>query len=325
METFRTVVEIPACRHPFGYHDPCLLVGSCFSDYIGRRLLAFKFPVLYNPFGALFNPFSIEKAIRTLIRHELMTETMLHCHNGLWFSFSHYTAFSHPSRSECLSGINDAITAAHDFLKKSRFLIVTLGTAWIYTYKETGEVVANCHKLPASSFERRLAEPVEIVPLLKNLLHDLRTFVPGIEVIFTVSPIRHFKDGAVGNQVSKSILHLSIHQLQQQTDFVQYFPAYEIFMDELRDYRFYAPDMLHPSEPAMDYVWKRFCESHIDEPSRKTMNGVERVLKAISHRPVHKDSESYRSFVRSTREQIEWLEQQYPFLNFSNEKNQLTG
>jgi hypothetical protein len=294
-------------------------MGSCFADNIGKIMSGYKFPVLLNPFGTLFNPASLADNIRNLITGKKFTPDDLLNNNGLWISFSHYTGYSHPDRDKCLLSINNAAIAASAWLKHCDYLVLTFGTARAYIYRETGKLVANCHKLPASSFTRVLQEPADIVAQYDTLLPELKKYNPNIRVIFTLSPVRHWSDGAVNNQLSKSVLHYSIHQILKKHDGTFYFPAYEIFMDELRDYRFYATDMLHPSEQGSNYVWERFCDAWVEEPARKIMAGVTAILKAVSHRPLHTNTTNHKKFQQNTLKQIEHLTELYPFLDFSNE------
>jgi hypothetical protein len=319
MDKFHTRVEIPKPAETLGYHTPSLWMGSCFADTIGKIMAEAKFPVLLNPFGTLFNPHSIGDNLRRLVTGESFRAEQLEHHNGLWFSFSCYTLLSHHERETCLSNLNRSLQSASRWLEKSSFLFITLGTARIFQRKDTGEVVANCHKLPASAFTTRLLQPAEIIHQFETVLAMLRNYNPNIRVVFTVSPVRHWSDGAVNNQLSKSILHYSIHELIKNHNQVSYFPAYEIFMDELRDYRFYAADMLHPSDQGSHYVWERFAETWLDAEAKKIMAGVTAVIKAAGHRPQHAESTNHKKFVHATRLEIERLSRLYPFLDFSNE------
>jgi hypothetical protein len=214
---------------------------------------------------------------------------------------------------------NDSAVAASSWLKNCDYLLLTFGTAWAYLFKETGKLVANCHKLPSSSFDRVFLEPVEIVHQYDKLLRELKIYNPDIQVIFTLSPVRHWSDGAVNNQLSKSVLHFSMHEIMKKHNFVFYFPAYEIFMDELRDYRFYATDMFHPAEQGSQYVWERFCNTWIDKASKEIMAGVTAVLKSINHRPLHTDTTNHKKFRQNILKLINQLTEQFPFLDFSNE------
>lgn len=324
MDNFRTPVTIPESALKIGYETPGMLIGSCFSDYIGKTMLQYKWPVLLNPFGTLFNPLSIAGAIERLASGNPVTYDDLRFHNGLWFSFSHYTGYSHPDREVCLSTMNHSVTEASEWLKKCRVLIITFGTAWCYEVKETGQIAANCHKLPASTFNRIFAEPDIIINCYESLIRMLLHLNPDLQILFTVSPVRHWKDGAVNNQLSKSVLHWSIHEIMKLFPKTEYFPSYEIFMDELRDYRFYAPDMLHPSEQGTQYVWERFCDTYTDTGTRKVMVEMDAVLKAVHHRPQYKHTAEFTNFREATLRKMEELEKTYPFLDFSAEKELLS-
>jgi hypothetical protein len=319
MDKFRTQVVLPLSPAKISYFTKSLFMGSCFADNIGNIMAGFKFPILLNPFGTLFNPASLADNISNLVTGKEFSSNDLLYHNGLWLSLSHYTGFTNPNRDACLSSINNSVKAASVWLQHCDFLVLTFGTAWAYLYNETGKLAANCHKLPSSAFTRIFLEPDDIVARYNTLLPILKEYNPNIRVIFTLSPVRHWSDGAENNQLSKSVLHYSIHEIMKKHNHTFYFPAYEIFMDELRDYRFYAIDMLHPSELGSNYVWERFCDAWVDEPSKKIMAQVTAVLKAVGHRPLHAETATHKKFLQNTRRQIERLTTLYPFLDFSNE------
>ena len=319
MDKFRTKVEFPGSGEKIGYNSRCLFMGSCFTEEIGGRMGSHKFPVRINPFGTLFNPASICDNLEMLIEEKVFSKDDLFMHNGMWFSFSHYTGFDRPGQQECLELVNKSIQDASAWIRQCNYILITLGTAWTFIYKATGKLVANCHKLPSGDFTRRLLEPEEIGEKVDHLLASLEKINPGALIIFTVSPVRHLKDGAVNNQLSKSILLLSIHRLMKKHSTIRYFPAYEIFMDELRDYRFYAADMLHPSETGSEYVWERFCDAWLDEPSKKTMAGVSAILKAVAHRPKQIDLPNLKKFSENLLKQIDQLTLSNPTLDFSPE------
>ncbi len=260
-----------------------------------------------------------------LMNYKVNAKGDLHFHNGLWISMDHHTSFSHPDQEICLSNINSSLVAARKFLKQCKFLFITLGTAWVYIYKEKAIIAANCHKIPAAAFERKLLDPEEIIADYQALITQIRLYNPEIQVIFTVSPIRHMKDGAFNNQISKSILLFTIHKLQHMGEHIHYFPAYEIFMDELRDYRFYAEDMLHPSAQGMAYIWERFCDTYFDETSKKIMEGVQKIHKALDHRPFRENTPDYNSFIEHTRQQIAEMQKNWSFLDFTGEIQQLNS
>ncbi|HLO59649.1 MAG TPA: GSCFA domain-containing protein [Bacteroidales bacterium] len=316
MDKFHTRVDIRESGIKIDHRTKCLLAGSCFSDYIGKIMADYKFPVLLNPFGTLFNPVSISKDIRLLIRNKEFTGNDLYFYNDQWISFSHYTGFSGSDPDESLAAINKGISEGSSWLKETEFLILTFGTAWVYRFNETGSIVANCHKLPSSFFKKKLVKPGEIFSDYRNLFFELRTFNPRLKVIFTLSPVRHWSDGAINNQLSKSTLHYAIQQMVKEFENAWYFPAYEIFMDELRDYRFYASDMLHPSETGTRYVWDRFCETWVSDESTKIMAELEPVIKALNHRPVNPDSQAHKKFRENTQNKIREFSRKYPFLGF---------
>ena len=319
MDKFHTKVAIAESPVKITYSRKCLFMGSCFSDYIGEIMAAYKFRIMLNPFGTLFNPASIAENLQLLIKGKEFTYEDLNEHNGLWFSFSHYTGFSDPDRNTCLANINIATGTAIEWLKSCEYLVLTFGTAWVYKYNRTGRLVANCHKLTASAFTRSLMNPAEIIAGFNDLILALRKYNPHIRVIFTLSPVRHWADGAVNNQLSKAILHYSIQEILKNHEGIYYFPSYEIFMDELRDYRFYAEDMLHPSDQGARYVWERFSDTWIDDTSKKIIQEVSAILKAAGHRPLNAETFAHKKFRQDTLQKIEQLVKIYPFMDFSRE------
>jgi hypothetical protein len=321
MSQFRTRVEIPESKYRLNHNTKSVFLGSCFADNVGLRLKDYKFPVEHNPFGVLYNPASIRKCLDILLHTRLVTDSDLYYHDNQWLSFDHHSIFSNPDKKECLSNINERIKAASEFLKESSFLFITYGTAWVYRFKETGRVVANCHKIPAGKFERYLLDHREIEDEFLTVYRELKEFNPQIKIVFTVSPIRHWKDGAEMNQVSKSTLLLAIYELRKALPEIEYFPAYEILIDELRDYRFYGSDMLHLSDVAVEYIWNRFVSAYVEEGSRTTISEIARLKKATAHKPFNINSGSYQSFLRTQLEYIKTLENNYPALNFDEEKN----
>lgn len=253
-----TTIKIPKPPFRFSWQERILLLGSCFAENIGAKLAENKFNVDINPFGTLYNPASIAAALRMLLHPERFTANDLFRHEGVYHSFTHHSRFSSTSETECLEKINDRLFASAQEIRKTGYMVITLGTAYVYRLKSSGQVVANCHKLPEKMFDRSMLSVAEIVSEWKELLLSLWEQCPDLKILFTVSPIRHWKDGAHGNQLSKATLLLAADTLQTAyPERIAYFPAYEIMMDELRDYRFYATDMLHPSELAVDYIWQR--------------------------------------------------------------------
>ncbi len=315
-----TTVRIPEPPFRLSIQERILLLGSCFAENIGAKLAEGKFDIDMNPFGTLYNPASIAAAIRMLLHPERFTADDLFHHEGVYHSFTHHSRFSSPSATECLNNINDRLFASAEKIRSTRSMVVTLGTAYVYRLKTTGEVVANCHKLPEKMFSRSMLSVEEIVSEWKGLLLSLWEQCPEMKLIFTVSPIRHLKDSAHGNQLSKATLLLSVDALRESfPERVAYFPAYEIMMDELRDYRFYADDMLHPSELAVDYIWQRFTESYLSDEAKTFLKEWSEIWRAINHRPLHPDSKSYKDFLSQTLLKLERLSGKFPSFDCTEE------
>ena len=318
MELFRTVVKCNASPERIGYETPFLMIGSCFAENLGSRLQQLKFDIVLNPFGIAYHPAPAARQLERIIAAKPYTIPELQHHNELWHSFDHHGRFSHPDVALCLKQINHELQQAHEQLARAEWLFVTFGTAWAYRLKNNGRIVSNCHKFPASDFERLRFHVDDIYSLWMETIAKLRQFNPKIKIVFTVSPIRHLRDGAHENQLSKSILLLAVDRLNREIENTGYFPAYEIVLDELRDYRFYNEDMTHPNAVAINYVWQRFCESYIAENALQTMKAVEDIVKAAVHRPLHHTSER-RKFAAGYLEKIAQLKQQLPRLDFTEE------
>jgi len=319
---FQTIVDIPQYHWKTGYSKKNIFMGSCFTENVGTRMAALKYDVDINPFGILYNPVSVANGLRILLQQkEFKAEDLIYA-NGLWHSFSHHGRFSSADKNEALEQINRRIKSSAKFLKDAGFLFVTFGTAWIYKFKKTGQPVSNCHKIPAKEFERVRLNVDEIFDEYRDLLTEIRKVNPSLKVVFTVSPIRHWKDGAIENQRSKAVLLLAIDKLINEfaDDFCAYFPAYEIVMDELRDYRFYAEDMVHISEVAVEHIWEKFQTFLIDKESQQIAARVQKIVRAASHRPIHNNTPEYNQFMEQMSQQIADLEAKYKHLNFSAEK-----
>lgn len=315
-----TYIHIPRAPFRFSCTERMLLLGSCFAENIGTRLAGNKFNVDINPFGTLYNPASIAAALRRLLHPERFTADDLLQHEGVYHSFSHHSRFSSTSETECLRNINDRLEASTNEFRKTTYLVVTLGTAYVYRLKSSGEVVANCHKLPEKMFDRSMLTVGKIIAEWKELLLSLWEQNPDLKILFTVSPIRHWKDGAHGNQLSKATLLLAIDELQAAyPERIAYFPAYEIMMDELRDYRFYATDMLHPSELAIDYIWQRFTENFLSDETKGILKEWAEIQKAINHRPFQPESDAYKRFISQTLLKMERINEKFPSFDLTKE------
>ncbi len=311
---FTTTVNIPPSARKINHNSKLITLGSCFSEHIGKKLTDFCFLVESNPFGVLFNPVSIKNGLVDLLTEKKYTEADLFQNGSLWSSFSHSTLFSETVQEVCLQRINSSLEISAAILKEVDFILITFGTAWVYELKEDGRIVANCHKLPAEQFVRRRLSVEDIVKDYADLLMKIKAINPKTEVIFTVSPVRHWKDGAHENNISKGILLLAIDKLLRQFDFLHYFPAYEIQVDELRDYRYYAEDMLHPSEQAVKYIWERFSSAFFSEETIGINKKIERFNNMLNHRSIHQQSKENQIFKRKLEEEKSALLKSYPFL-----------
>ena len=322
---FQTIVEISEFKWKTGYQKKNLFLGSCFTENVGNRMKILKYNTDINPFGILYNPISVANGLRILLEKRKFHKDDLIEHDGLWHSFFHHGRFSGTNMSETLEKINKRIHQSSTFLKEADFLFLTFGTSWIYEFKKTGQTVSNCHKIPANEFKRFRITIGEIVEEYREILPEIWKINPEMKVVFTVSPIRHWKDGAVDNQRSKATLLLSIDRLIQEfgSEKCVYFPAYEIVMDELRDYRFYADDMIHLSDVAVNHIWSVFEEYMIEKESITISEKVQKITKALNHKPFNPNSSEHLIFLERTLRQTEKLERHYPNLNFELEKDNL--
>ena len=316
-----TPVERPARRPCIDYPHRLMLLGSCFATHIGARLQESRFRCDVNPYGVLYNPLSISTALREMLAGKVYTPDDLYEHQGLWHSPMHHGDFSAASAGDALRKINLRLEQAARQLDGLDFLLLTWGTAWVYEDRETGRVVGNCHKLPEACFRRRRLSVEEIVADTASLLSVMLARNNRLQVVLTVSPIRHVRDGLHDNQLSKATLLLAAEQVRAAfSDRVFYFPAYELLLDELRDYRFYADDLVHPSDLAVRYVWERFIEWCLSPDARRVMAEVEDIRKALAHRPLHPESEEYKRFLGQIVLKIERLNGKYPYFDLQNER-----
>jgi hypothetical protein len=316
-------IDIPASPVRVSYGDAMMSIGSCFAENMGNLLAESKFTIDINPFGILYNPKSISYALRRLLQPEESADTLVF-HEGFFHSFMHHGSFSGASETDCLRKIRERLFTSASNILNIRQLFVTFGSSWCFRHKESGRIVANCHKLPARMFERERLTVESIVDDWDEALSALWTVNKTVKVVFTVSPVRYPKDGAHENQLSKSILLLSVDALQARyPDRVFYFPAYEIMMDELRDYRFYAEDMCHPSETAVRYIFERFTDTFTDAETRSLLADVTEIKKALSHKPFHPGSDSHKHFMMQTLLKIEQLKTKTPYICFAKEAKEI--
>ncbi len=314
MKNFVISNPIQALDTRLSHDNKLLVLGSCFSEHIGEKLEKVCFDVDVNPSGILYNPASILIALKNILNKKQFVAKDLFLSGSLWSSFQHSTLFSSPDLEITLRNINSRIEAAHKQLVHVDYLLITFGTAWIYTTKSAEEIVANCHKLPANLFNRRRLTVHEIVDDYSDFFHQIIKINPNIKLIFTVSPVRHLKDGVHENNLSKAVLHLAIDKLIKQFDFVSYFPAYEIQIDELRDYRFYAEDLVHPSNQSIDYIWECFMKFSMDSETISLNKKIETYRRMKNHRPIHSDTPEYKQFLNHLEKTKKELLEKYPFL-----------
>ena len=307
------------------HRNKLLLVGSCFTEQIGNKLGQHKFTVLENPNGILFNPVSISNAVISYATGKVYGENNLFYYNELWGSWQHHTKFSNIDKDTALNAINQSQEKANGFIKEADWILLTLGSAFVYenTVAENDDayknVVANCHKVPADKFNRRLLDTAEIKNVLVAMIKAVKKINPAVNFIFTVSPVRHLREGFIENNRSKAALIQAVHSLTNDID-VFYFPAYELVIDDLRDYRFYAEDMVHPNYAATNYVWEKLITTCIDEPSQQLMKEIAVIVAAKNHKAFNPTSEQHKKFLQTNFEKVQRLFQQYPYINFDEEK-----
>ena len=325
---FRTELEVSPAKKQIAIDHSILTIGSCFAENISTYLRQSFFNLLENPFGVLYNPFSIATALQLILSQKSFTKEDLILHQGEWHSFWHHSTFSHHNPEICLQKINHQIQAAHQFLKQADWLIVTFGTAYVYLHRQLKSVVANCHKLPEAHFHRKLLTVEEITYKWQQTVGLLKKFNLELKIILTISPVRHFRDGFIENQKSKATLILATHQILTQTKDHFYFPAYEIVLDDLRDYRFYEANLTHPNQLAVDYIWKKFQKMFFTKTTRQSVSELLKFRSRLTHKVRNPHSPQALLFMEETRKQWLELKQRYPHLHnklapFAEDKNSL--
>jgi len=336
---FMVDIDIKKPARSIGYKDKILLIGSCFTEHIGNALEELKFSVLQNPNGILFDPVSVCKSLVSYINNKKYSEDDLFQLNEVWNSWQHHSRFSNIDRKEGIKIINQSQQKAHDFLKQADWIIITLGSSFSYRLSDyyfnespnapsserLGEVVANCHRAPAQWFNKHLLEIDTIVTHLDNCYHQLLQFNPKLNIIFTVSPVRHIRDGVIDNNRSKARLIEAVHHMVNKFDRLHYFPAYELVIDVLRDYRYYDIDLVHPNYMATEFVLEKFTENHIDEEAQQLMQEVKKIVIARKHRAFQPDTKAHQQFLMSHFEKTRQLQQKYPFLDLEKELVYFSG
>ena len=328
-------IDIKKLAEPITYRDKILLVGSCFTEHIGNALENLKFSVLQNPNGILFEPASVCKSLLSYVQNKKYKEADLFQLNEVWHSWEHHSRFSDINPTNAVSRINESQQKAHEFLKEANWIIITLGSSFCYRLTEVaasskispstlmergqGGEVANCHRAPAQWFTKHLLEVEEITSMLDDCMKQLLQHNPKLNIIFTVSPVRHIRDGVVENNRSKARLIESVHNIVSRFEQVHYFPAYELVIDVLRDYRFYDIDLVHPNYAATEFVLEKFAESCIDDQTQQLMQEVKKIVIARKHKPFQPETKVHQQFLMSHFEKAKALQEKYPFLNLKEE------
>ena len=323
-EVMKLQTKIPLLKQSnnlIDYHSKILLLGSCFVENIGEKLEYFKFQNAINPFGILFHPKAIEILIENAINAKKYTEDDIFFHDESWHCFDAHSKLSDPSKNSLIEELNKQIRLTTQQLNDSTHIIITLGTAWIYRFVESKKPVANCHKVPQKQFKKEILSVDDIVKCIKNIERLVCSKNPDIQIIYTVSPVRHLKDGFIENSQSKSHLITAIHQFINQKSSIinqksKYFPSYEIMMDELRDYRFYAEDMIHPNKTAINYIWKKFQQVWISSEAIQTMDDVNTIQKGMLHKPFNQNSKLHQQFLQDLESKKAQIKKEFPHITF---------
>jgi hypothetical protein len=311
---FTTKIPIEKYQNPITYESKIMALGSCFAENMSEKFEYFKFQNTVNPFGIIFNSVSIEKLVNRIVNKIEFTEKDIFFHNDLWHCYEVHSKLSNPNKEKFLKELNLLLFQSFSSLIQTSHIIITYGTSWVYKNIESNEIVANCHKVPQKQFTKEILSIENIEKSIQNTIALIQKVNPNCNFIFTVSPVRHIKDGFVDNTLSKSNLISAIHNSQFITH--NYFPSYEIMMDELRDYRFYASDMLHPNQTAIDYIWERFSENYISDESQKVIEEVDSIQKSLLHRSFNPNSESHQKFLKNLQQKINTLALKLPHITF---------
>ncbi|MVO09306.1 GSCFA domain-containing protein [Flavobacterium sp. TP390] len=312
---FTTKIPIEKFSKPITYDSNILSLGSCFADNMDEKFDYYKFSTVTNPFGIIFNPISLERIVHRIVNQVAFTENAIFFHNEAWHCFEVHSELSHPNKDEFLKQLNSILNDVHSQIRSLTHCIITLGTAWVYRNNALDKIVANCHKVPQNQFTKELLSVAAIQKSIENIVTLVQQINKEVQFICTVSPVRHSKDGFVENNVSKAHLLSAVYTCKASLN-IAYFPSYEIVLDELRDYRFYAEDMLHPNAIAIQYIWQRFKETVIDATVYEIMDEVATIQKALAHKPFNPESESHLKFLANLKHKIQLLQNQIPHIQF---------
>ncbi|MCG2431429.1 GSCFA domain-containing protein [Aequorivita xiaoshiensis] len=314
----QTEIPLTPETNQIDYSSKMLLLGSCFSENIGAKFDYFKFQNIQNPFGIIFNVVSLEKLVMRAIENNLFSEENIFNHHGIWKCFEAHSELNSINKNQFLEGLNASLRVLREALFTSTHIIFTLGTTWVYRSIESNEVIANCHKLPQKNFKKELLSVEETTRSLQNLQNKISEVNPQAIVLFTVSPVRHIKDGFVENTISKAHLISAIHQsLSARTESSSfYFPSFEIMMDELRDYRFYTEDMLHPNKTAIEIIWQKFSNVWISSKTQSLQREIAAIQSGLLHKPFNAESEEHLLFLEKLKQKISSVKELFPHIHF---------
>ena len=305
---FRTEIILEPSPEKISLRHPILCIGSCFADVIGQRLNDNKFNALVNPFGTLYNPVSIFRLMHNSINNYLPPAASYLQRDDLYYNFQFHSDMVAASQEELESQISERMSITRTHLQHCRWLVITLGTAFYYERRDNGQIVANCHKMPSSYFGKGMLESQEIVTRFEQIFLALKAFNQDIRIVFTLSPVRHIRERLTSNSVSKAALRVAIDRITElHPEDVAYFPSYEIMMDDLRDYRFYKADMIHPNQVAQDYIWNKWVECYLDDQAVDFIVRWEKIRRALAHRPFNPKSSAHQRFVKKTIDQLHQL------------------
>ncbi|MGC4129182.1 MAG: GSCFA domain-containing protein [Bergeyella sp.] len=303
---FRTEVEIKISDKKIEPEDKIFSVGSCFATEISGLLSEGQLQTVSNPFGTIFNPHSVNIAVKRLHDSDFYTEEDLIVYNNDYISLEHHTDFDFPYAHRTLEKINSEIEKANLFLQQTNWVFITYGTSFIYEFLPKNQLVANCHKIPQKFFEKRMLSTDEIIASIQETILNLKDICPeGVQILFTVSPVRHTKDGISENLWSKSRLINALHEVVHELDYCHYLPVYEILMDDLRDYRFYKDDLIHPNSQAVNYIFEKFGNAYFSQETKDFITENFKINQALNHRTSDKNNAKYVKFMQNINERIE--------------------
>lgn len=315
---FKLNFPIQPLDKKISYRHKILLAGSCFAENIGAMMDKYAFHAHTNPNGITYNPHSIAVMLQRLMAGNAYTEDDLFLYNELWSSWQHHGSFSNTDKINCLERINKEFVQAQNYLQNGDWLVITFGSAYVYNLKSTGEKVANCHKFPNKEFDKILLQPADIIAQWQQAIQQLQTYNPQLNILLTVSPVRYVRDGLVNNTLSKAILLQAVHSLCNRFENVNYFPAYELVMDDLRDYRFFTEDLVHPNAQAIQYVWEKLIDSAFDDETQSVYPQIKQLYTERQHRPFNTDTQAYQKFLAAHTSKIQKLKTEYPFIDWKN-------